>query len=756
MENNIIETKDDELANEIRYFKSTINHRIGIQNVLFLPIDESSNFQVKVIKSAIESNYSGNISHYDLYSPISSKLNKINIYPLQGAAYEHETTSPKTGKYTIKVKKDNEKLFFEIWNKFRVIDSVLISDKFDFIYSDGVFGSISWSPSEEQIIFTAEKKDEKKIKMADLNLDDQNKNLIKDVENYINSKQEQSNFGESLEKKMNPEIWTFDIKNKKLSKVKNVNYDEVWPSNPLFVNEEKIIFVGFKKTEPKPGIQYCICRRTNLFLIEKAIYEEKDLTKELQPVDLTPDYFCSLSPSVSKSGDTIVFFGAKNQFIEHITCLELFHMNINQPTKIDTLIPQVFENKNLFNGIYCDISMTLKTNFIYSSKGKEMFVFESIYRGKFLTYLYDFEEKSLKVLHGIDKNSSFMLTAVHKTYGIILSEINTKTIRQLHYVSPDHIDQYFINLSEKSINSDKFIENVFYDFSKEEIPHMNLSQISLFENLINCTSHIVKTESGAEGMLWLPKTHNLDQNQTNSKIPLVLMIHGGPHWHGHYHQISFYEYGHLLNSNYAVFIPNYRGSCGFGLDFLRSVLGNAGNLDVEDLISLVDEILKQFPEIIDETRIGATGYSHGGFLASWLAVHPEFSKRLKVAIPINPVIDMPSFIGSSDIPEWIFAEGIGLKKPLSFSISEEDIKGLWRSSPMSLVNNVKCPVLVMIGKSDLRVPPSNGLLFYKALRFLGRKNVEIAAYAGENHSLPGIEASIHSVISMMRFLKKYL
>jgi len=104
---------------------------------------------------------------------------------------------------------------------------------------------------------------------------------------------------------------------------------------------------------------------------------------------------------------------------------------------------------------------------------------------------------------------------------------------------------------------------------------------------------------------------------------------------------------------------NYRGSTGYGLNFLKSLEGNAGIYDVEDCGELLLKTIEEFKDEIDETRIGVYGASHGGFLTCWLSGHEKYSKLFKAAVQWNPVTDFHASNMFTDINDWNYAEALG-------------------------------------------------------------------------------------------------
>jgi acylaminoacyl-peptidase len=93
--------------------------------------------------------------------------------------------------------------------------------------------------------------------------------------------------------------------------------------------------------------------------------------------------------------------------------------------------------------------------------------------------------------------------------------------------------------------------------------------------------------------------------------------------------------------------------------------------------------------------------------------YPDF---YKVAATRNPVTDLVSMYTITDIPDWVLCEGLGennfdYKRVITPDIHQQ----LYKASPIAFIDNVKTPTLLMIGNIDLRVPPTQGLEFHKAL-----------------------------------------
>ncbi len=151
----------------------------------------------------------------------------------------------------------------------------------------------------------------------------------------------------------------------------------------------------------------------------------------------------------------------------------------------------------------------------------------------------------------------------------------------------------------------------------------------------------------------------------------------------------------FLLQGYSLLVLNYRGSTSYGENFLNSLLGNIGDYDVHDCGRLTKLAIERYPHIVDPARIGVYGASHGGFLTGWLIGHPDYCKLFRTSVLWNPVINMSYMFSSTDIPDWILA--CCLNKDWTYKVTSEDNKTFFEKSPISVVQNVTTPALVLIG-----------------------------------------------------------
>ena len=106
------------------------------------------------------------------------------------------------------------------------------------------------------------------------------------------------------------------------------------------------------------------------------------------------------------------------------------------------------------------------------------------------------------------------------------------------------------------------------------------------------------------------------------KYPLLVLIHGGPQ--GAWNDSWGYRWNPQMfaNAGYVVFMPNPRGSTGYGQKFVNEISGDWGGKVVDDIKNGVAEVLKK-NSFIDKNRIGAAGASYGGYMVDWLTSYTK-------------------------------------------------------------------------------------------------------------------------------------
>jgi dipeptidyl aminopeptidase/acylaminoacyl peptidase len=222
-----------------------------------------------------------------------------------------------------------------------------------------------------------------------------------------------------------------------------------------------------------------------------------------------------------------------------------------------------------------------------------------------------------------------------------------------------------------------------------------------------------------DGLLVLPPNYT-----AGTRVPLLLNIHGGP---AGVFTASFsarrgvYPIQAWTSAGYAVFMPNPRGSGGYGEKFRKANVKDWGYNDYDDIQHGVDALIER--GIADPDRMGIMGWSYGGYMTSWSITR---TSRFKAASIGAPVTNLFSFWGTTDIPPFI--ESYFGARPW------EDRELMAKHSAMYHLDKVKTPALIQHGTEDRRVPLAQGEELFTALRARGIPS-ELIKYPRQPHGI---------------------
>ncbi len=229
----------------------------------------------------------------------------------------------------------------------------------------------------------------------------------------------------------------------------------------------------------------------------------------------------------------------------------------------------------------------------------------------------------------------------------------------------------------------------------------------------------VTAPDGGSVQTWVLPPYGLDP-EAEVKYPLIVQIHGGPH--AMYGYALFHEMQAMASRGYGVLFCNPRGSAGYGEAFTGVTRGTWGESDMPDVIAAVDAVVKL--PWVDPDRLGITGGSYGGYLTNWIIGHDT---RFKAAVTQRCVSNFHSFVGTSDIGyDFGVYEFCGM--PWS------DAEKLLKYSPISYVDQIETPLLILHSEQDLRCPIEQAEQMFTAMKYLG-KEVAFVRIPEESHDL---------------------
>ncbi len=237
-----------------------------------------------------------------------------------------------------------------------------------------------------------------------------------------------------------------------------------------------------------------------------------------------------------------------------------------------------------------------------------------------------------------------------------------------------------------------------------------------------------------EGVLTLPVGY-----KKGERYPLAVLVHGGPEgisldgWNTR----SGYPTQLFATHGYVVLEPNYRGSQGRGVAFGKADHGDLGGKEFADVLAGIDHLVAQ--GLVDPDRVGMGGWSYGGYFSGLAAT--AHSNRFKAAMVGAAITNWISFTGTTEIEHE--------NSLVHWKMWPYDNHALaWERSPMAHTSGSKTATLVIHGGEDTRVPTSQGVELYRALRH-AKTETELVIYPREGH---GLRERAHQIDFVDRFV----
>ncbi len=234
--------------------------------------------------------------------------------------------------------------------------------------------------------------------------------------------------------------------------------------------------------------------------------------------------------------------------------------------------------------------------------------------------------------------------------------------------------------------------------------------------------------------------------EPSKKYPMIVLIHGGPQ--GAWNDNWGYRWNPQIfaNQGYVVFMPNPRGSTGYGQKFVNDVSADWGGKAYTDIMNGVADAADR--PFIDKARIGAAGASYGGYMVDWILGHNN-DPRFKFAALVSHagVYNLESMATSTEelwFVNWEF-KGMPWENAVHYD----------RWSPNKFAKDFATPTLVTAGELDYRVPVDQSLQLFTTLQVKGVDS-KLIIFPDEGHWIQKPQNSEFWYNNVMDWFKRYL
>jgi len=343
---------------------------------------------------------------------------------------------------------------------------------------------------------------------------------------------------------------------------------------------------------------------------------------------------------------------------------------------------------------------------------------------------YTVNEAGRSVLHVIERESGRRLDLPALPVGVIMD---------LKFAPQDSRNRLFLQMASYKEATTIYV----LDLEAGALTRVTESMLGNIPEEVFVAPELIYIDSfdGLRIPEWLYRPHGIEPEM---KVPALLSIHGGPESQEQpaYNYGGFYQY--LLSQGIAILAPNIRGSTGFGIDYQKRIYRDWGGAELKD-IEACNRYLRSL-DWIDGDRIGIWGGSFGGFAT--LSAATRLPDLWACACDFCGPANLVTFVQSVP-PHW---------KPMMkawVGDAEEDREFLMERSPITYVDQLKCPLMVVQGAMDPRVVKAESDQMVERLRARGRE-VEYLVFEDEGHGFTKRHNQLKGYGAMADFLVRHL
>jgi len=351
------------------------------------------------------------------------------------------------------------------------------------------------------------------------------------------------------------------------------------------------------------------------------------------------------------------------------------------------------------------------------------------------------------------------LGAIEWTEAGIYCMASQKVYRQIFLLDPESGKVKKIIDSPENIYSCDFASDgrtfAFYGFDRTTLPEIYHARIDSYnpQAVTRMTDQVRTWNTGSrevidwkskdgtsiEGILWKPADFD-----ASKKYPLLVIIHGGPSATSRPVLVSggVYPYLQWLNRGALILQPNYRGSAGYGAKFLALNVRNLGVGDMWDVESGVDYLIGQ--GMVDPERVGAMGWSQGGYISAFLATNSKKFKAISVGAGISNWV---TYYVNTDIHPFT--------RHYLGATPWDDMNIYLKTSPMTHIKRASTPTLIQHGEFDRRVPIPNAYELFQGLQDMDLE-VKLIVYKDFGHGISRPKEQLAAQWHNWQWFAKYI
>lgn len=457
--------------------------------------------------------------------------------------------------------------------------------------------------------------------------------------------------------------------------------------------------------------------RDDVYAFEEN-YQQRHLWKvsvpEGQEQRITEGDYSVLNYSLSRDGTKIVFHRAPNPLLGYSWQSEIWLMNADGTGQVQLTRNEVGEGGARLSPDNTRILFTADVNRNFEPYYNDNLFLLPAAGGQPQILLEDLPYEINEAQWSPDGRSIFFVANLGVHSELFQLELSTNRLRQLtegnHAIRSWDLgpkgDLHVLSLDQPTNPGDVWIL---------ERPGQPLRRVTRVFDYLEREFALPRQEKiqwrGADNVMVEGLLHYPIDYRPGTHYPLVVQTHGGPRAsdkYGFAGGISNYV-PVLAAKGYAVLRPNYRGSTGYGDDFLRDMVGHYFNNAHLDVMAGVDHVIAM--GVADPDRLVKMGWSAGGHMTNKIIT---FTDRFKAASSGAGAVNWISMYGQSDVRNnrtpWFGGTPWQKNAPIDL---------YWENSPLKYIANVKTPTLILVGAEDERVPMPQSVELYRALKSNG-------------------------------------